>query len=102
VADWAHVADAFVSDDDDRRFSDEVFARGLAFEQVSPFMLATVLAPKLDAAERALVEAFLRDAREPTPMQAELLRRAPIAWTSDAVGLAGRLDAFEIGLTPTA
>jgi predicted nucleotidyltransferase len=98
LADWAHIADAFVSDDEDLRFSDRVFDHGLTFEQVSPFTLAAALAPKLDATERALVFQFLHGAREPSPMQAELARRAPIAWSSDGVGLAGRLDAFAMGL----
>lgn len=101
LADWSHVADAFIPDDDDRRFSDHVFAQGLAYEQVSPFLLGAALGPRLDSGERALVDAFIAAARgvaPPAGTDAMLLQRAPIGWQTDRVGLLGRLDGFERGL----
>lgn len=77
LGDLAHLLVGHVGDDDDRRFTDDVFDLALDFEDVSPFLLGRDLALVLTAAHRAHVDQFLAKV---TPEK--LTPQGPLSWIS--------------------
>lgn len=100
LSDLAYILSEFVGPDADERWSDEVLDLGLAFEDVSPFVLGKQLTALVDDAERGLVQSFLSaidDPADPLATAPRMARRAPSAW-NDLKSLRLRLSAFRRGL----
>jgi len=97
LADIAFLLEAYVGDDDERRWSDEVFGAQLDFEDVPSYLLGRDLAHLLDSTERAAVLRFLDAVTEPQTM-GRFVREAPPSWQRHEDTSSKRLAAFRIGL----
>lgn len=101
LPDLAYILDEFLSDDNPRRFDDEVFQLSLAYEETSAFFLGKEIGYIVNEAERAKVNSFLallRDESHPTLAQSKMLISAPASWQKDQNILLRRLDVFDQGL----
>lgn len=100
LGDIAELIDSYLSDDDDRRFDDDVLEAGLPWDGVSAYTLGADVARVLTAAERPCVEQFLTRARGGDALGtfARLLRTASFAREEREAHLMQQLDAFERGL----
>lgn len=99
LADLAHIMAGFVAPDAEARWSDEVIRVGLAFEDVSPFVLGSQLRAVVDDPEKAVVSEFIEAAEDPGDKRQTIPRmaqRAPIAW-KDPKELTKRIAAFRRG-----
>lgn len=92
LGDLAYLLVGHVGDDDDRRFTDEVFDLTLDFPDVSPFLLGRDLALVLTPPHRTHVDEFLQKA---TPEK--LAAHGPPSWLS-ADDAARALSSFRRGL----
>lgn len=98
LEDIGYILEEFVGGAAPDRFSDEVLERGLAFEEVSPFLLGRQLSAIVNRAEREVVGRFLatiEDENNPTRAQALMVRLGPPAWRREPAELLRRLDAFK-------
>ncbi len=101
LADLAYILEEFLSDDDPRRFDDEVFHLGLAYEETSAFFLGKEIGHIVNETERAKVHSFLtilRDESHSSLAQSKMLISAPTSWKKDQRILLRRLDVFDQGL----
>jgi predicted nucleotidyltransferase len=101
LLDLGHMIEEFLPEGDDRRFADEVFRLGLAYEQTSAFFLGKEIGSIVNGPERKKVAAFVSLVRDEADPNATLTRMAalgPASWRKDTRVLLGRLDAFERGL----
>ncbi|HTJ43807.1 MAG TPA: nucleotidyl transferase AbiEii/AbiGii toxin family protein [Kofleriaceae bacterium] len=96
LGDLAHTIALYVDDDDDRRFTDEVFEQQLAFEDAAPFLAGQDVASICETRHRDQVARFLdRLSRE--GVEISLMRRdGPDAWARDGAAERG-MDAFRRG-----
>ena len=101
LADLAYLLEEFLSDDDPRRFDDEVFRQGLAYEETSAFFLGKEIGRIVNEAERAKVNSFLdilRDESHSSLAQSKMLISAPASWQKDQHILFRKLDVFAQGM----
>jgi predicted nucleotidyltransferase len=99
LSDLAHILPDFVGPDARERWSDDVIELGLAFEDVSPFVLGTQLGALVDDAERGLVRRFLSaidDPADPLATLPRMVRFAP-SGSNHPERLGLRLNAFRRG-----
>jgi predicted nucleotidyltransferase len=100
LEDIGYILEEFVGGAPPDRFSDEVLERGLAYEEVSPFLLGRKVSAIINHAEREVVVRFLgaiEDENNPTGAQALMVRLGPPAWRRDPAELLRRLDALKRG-----
>ena len=74
--------------------------RGVAYEEVSPFLLGRKVTAIVNHAEREVVVRFLaaiEDENNPMGAQALMARLGPPAWRRDPAELLRRLEAFKQG-----
>ena len=101
LGDIGHVLENYIDDDDDRRYSAEVFDRELDFDDVSAFLLGRDVGAVVQEPERDVVDAFIarvRSGGDHVATQARMLQLGPRGWKSDPQLLVSRLAAFELGL----
>lgn len=101
LADLAHLLDAWLAADDERRFDAIALDPTLTWETSAAFTLGHAMAGKLDARERVVVGKFLaivRDDTHPSGAQARMLRSAPAGWRDDPEQLLLRLAVYEQGV----
>jgi len=101
LADLAYVLEEFLVDDDPRRFDDEVFQLGLAYEETSAFFLGKEIGKIANEIELAKINAFLeilRDDSHATLAQSRMLIASPASWRKDPKVLLQRLEVFDKGL----
>ncbi|MGA2261230.1 MAG: nucleotidyl transferase AbiEii/AbiGii toxin family protein [Acidobacteriota bacterium] len=101
LSDLAYILEEFLTDDDPRRFDDEVFQLGLGYEETSAFFLGKEIGHIVNEAELAKVNSFLailRDESHPTLAQSKMLISAPASWQKDQRILLRILDVFVQGL----
>jgi predicted nucleotidyltransferase len=99
LEDIGYILEEFAGGVAPDRFSDEVLERGLAYEEVSPFLLGRKVSKIVNNAEREAVMGFLAAVEdENNPAQALMARLGPPAWHRDPAALIRRLDAFKQGL----
>ena len=98
LSDIAFLLDAYVDDDDERRWSEQVTAADLDFEDVPSYLLGRDLSEVLDTAELAVVQRFVDTVRD-EPVRSRLVRRAPTVWRRDADTVERRLAAFRLAMT---
>lgn len=100
LADVAHILDEYISDVDERRYSDEIVDLGLTYDEVSPFLLGKDLGRILNEKEKHLftrfTEALIRTSGS-TASQAQMLAVAPDAWHRDPDELLLRINALRRG-----
>lgn len=103
LGDIAIALEDYVSDDDPRRFSNEVLEAGIRYEEVSPFLLGRDLAGLIDEIESRSVTRFISLAMgqgDGGMTQAVMLQEAPIpSWREHPDEFNAALKAFERGLT---
>ena len=101
LGDIGHVLENYIDDDDDRRYSAEVFDRELDFDDASAFLLGRDVGAVVQETERDVVDAFIarvRSGGDHVATQARMLKLGPRGWKSDPQLLVSRLAAFELGL----
>jgi predicted nucleotidyltransferase len=101
LSDLAYILEEFLSDDDPRRFDDEVFQLGLAYEETSAFFLGKEIGMITNELELAKINSFLaimHNESHPTLAQTKMLMAAPVSWQKDPEVLLKRLAAFDQGL----
>jgi predicted nucleotidyltransferase len=101
LADLAYILEEFLAEDDPRRFDDEVFQSGLAYEETSAFFLGKDIGKITNEAELARINAFLeilRDESHTTLAQSRMLIASPASWRKDPKLLLQRLEVFDKGL----
>jgi predicted nucleotidyltransferase len=101
LADLAYILEEFLAEDDPRRFDDEVFQSGLAYEETSAFFLGKEAGKITNEAELAGINAFLeilRDESHTTLAQSRMLIVSPESWRKDPKLLLQRLEVFDKGL----
>jgi len=99
LEDLAHILQAFVGPEADERWSPEVVALDLDYEDVGPYLLGSRLAAVVDGSESALVHRFLSSLEGDADGLATLhrmARRAPAGWR-DTESLRLRVRAFGRG-----
>jgi predicted nucleotidyltransferase len=101
LADLAYILEEFLAEDDPRRFDDEVFQSGLAYEETSAFFLGKEIGKIANEAELARINAFLeilRDESHATFAQSRMLIASPASWQKEPEILLRRLEVFDKGL----
>ncbi len=102
LGDIAFVMANFVPDRDERRYSSEVLAAGIHFEDVSPYLLGRDLGELVDTAERQEIQSFLalaKGEKDGGRTHLLMLQEAPIpAWREHPDEFRSALSAFEGGL----
>lgn len=101
LLDITYIIDQFLSEDDQRRFSDEVFELGLEYEDTSAFFLGKEIRSITNEIELKEVTSFIsmaRDYRDPSATQSRMLS-GPTSWRGDPRILLKRLDAFDKGMS---
>ncbi len=101
LADIALILDEYVDAGDERRYGDEIFDHGLAYEEVSPFLLGRRLSAIVGPREKEAAAGFIdRIKGTDTPAQARMLSVAPAGWRRDPGELLVRIAALERGFEP--
>jgi predicted nucleotidyltransferase len=101
LSDLAYILEEFLPEDDPRRFDDEVFQMGLAYEETSAFFLGKEIGRITNETELAEINSFLdivRDESHPTFAQSKMIVSAPASWNKDPRILIDRIAIFERGL----
>jgi predicted nucleotidyltransferase len=101
LGDLAHILEHYADDAEERRFSDEVLAAGITYEQVGAFLLGRDLAEMVDLEERRIVERFLGmlgGEIDSGRTEALMLQQAPPAWRTDPEEMPGKARALALGL----
>ena len=101
LSDLAYILEEFLPGDDPRKFDDEVFQLGLAYEETSAHFLGKEIGHLATELELAKVDSFLavlRDESHPTLAQSKMLISAPASWQKDQRILLRMLDVFAQGL----
>ena len=99
VGDLTHLLEAYVGDDDSRRFEDDVLGTGMPFETVSAYLLGMDVAMFAEDVDRRAIGDFLARARsEKDHVAGCLVRVAPPRWRQTQGTTAAMLDAFARGL----
>ncbi|OGC00949.1 MAG: hypothetical protein A3G35_15785 [candidate division NC10 bacterium RIFCSPLOWO2_12_FULL_66_18] len=100
LEDIGYILEEFVGGAAPGRFSDEVLERGVAYEEVSPFLLGRKVTAIVNHAEREVVLRFLaaiEDENNPTGAQMLMARLSPPSWRRDPAEPLRRLEAFKQG-----
>jgi predicted nucleotidyltransferase len=100
LKDIAQVVPNYLAADDERRWTDEVFAAGVDFDGASAFVLGRDLHGLLDAEEAATVRTFLaraRDEADGAGTQRRLVEAGPVRWRQEPETFFKELGAFEVG-----
>ncbi len=100
LQDIAQILDDWLSDDDDRRYEDDVFAASLDHDAVPPFVLGRTLSTILKPPHRERVERFLaRVEDEASHYHYQMRRLGPYGRFDDGDSpVTPRLAAFRLGL----
>lgn len=105
LADLAHVFDRYLEPTDDRRYADDVYERGLTYDQTGPYVLGCELAAIASPRHRAHVVRFLDRVSDTNhPPFHTMFGLGPSRWRGDQedpeAELSSRLDAFRLGFGP--
>ncbi len=99
LADLAHILDAWLPIDDERRYDDEVLADQVPYDDVPALLLGRAIAtvaraPHLDVVRRFLI----RVGDEANSAHGLMLKHGPVAWRNDEDRLVRRLAALRRGI----
>lgn len=101
LADLALILDAYVEEEDPRRYGEEIIAHNLDFDQSSPFLLGRRLGEIAGEPEWAKAMEFIEQAMTAGSLertQARMLAEAPAGWLRDPGELIKRFQALAMGL----
>lgn len=101
LQDLTQILISYPEADDERRFADDVFERGLSFDQAGPYVLGREMARFLGGDEAESVGRFLakvRDEGDWHAVQHKMARFGPASWESDPRRLIELVDSLEMGL----
>jgi predicted nucleotidyltransferase len=101
LGDIADILVGYLPDDDPRRFTPEIIATGLNYEETCSFILGRELAEMVNEPERLAIESFISTARDESDggrTQALMLQSGPPSWRSNPGELLLKLEALERGL----
>jgi predicted nucleotidyltransferase len=101
LEDLAHVLDAYVETEDERRYSRAVWDLGMDFDQSGAYVLGLEIGRLANASERAAIDSFLAKTMavdDPDLSQVRMTALGPATWSKNPEELTRRLEALQKGI----